>query len=217
MAMHKSDDLNGSVKIMFEEFQKLNLDVLRCGIGILDKNSRKGAIWATSVSENGLCVQISANESFDTHKLMKLIYEYWQKQEDLDYILQGQELIDYYKAMKESELKLPASQLDFSELETQPQYYYGAMFKAGGLYAFRNKPFTAEDRKIMKRFASVVNLTYNRFLDLQKAEAQAREAQIEAALERVRAKAMAMHSSKDLAETQIIKCDTNKVRRSLNG
>ena len=42
---------------------------------------------------------------------------------------------------------------------------------AGGLYAFRDKPFAEEDKKIMKRFASVVNLTYNRFLDLQKAEA----------------------------------------------
>ena len=34
----------------------------------------------------------------------------------------------------------------------------------------------------MKRFANVFNLTYNRFLDLQKAEAQTREAKIEAAL-----------------------------------
>ena len=198
MAMHKSDDLHGAVTIMFEEFQKLNLDVLRCGIGILNKHSRTGSVWTTSVSDNGLAVQISADESFDTHPLMMLIYEYWQKQEDLDYVLQGQDLIDYYRAMDASELKLPKSQLVFSDDELQPQYYYAAMFSAGGLYSFRDKPFTAEDKKIMKRFASVVNLTYNRFLDLQKAEAQAREAKIEASLERVRAKAMAMHKSEDL-------------------
>ena len=39
---------------------------------------------------------------------------------------------------------------------------------------------------------------------MQKAEAQAREAQIEAGLERVRAKAMAMHNSNDLSVTASI-------------
>ena len=33
---------------------------------------------------------------------------------------------------------------------------------------------------VLERFAQVFDLTYTRFLDLQKAEAQAREAQIEA-------------------------------------
>ena len=137
MAMHKSEDLHEAVKIMFEEFQKLNLDVLRCGVGILNKDSRTGAVWATSVSDDGLAVQISANESFETHPLMTLIYEYWQKQEDLDYILQGQDLINYYKAMKESELKLPESQLNFSDVELQPQYYYAAMFRSRRLVCFQ--------------------------------------------------------------------------------
>ncbi|HVE61233.1 MAG TPA: hypothetical protein VNA26_05410, partial [Chitinophagaceae bacterium] len=198
MAMHKSEDLHGAVKIMFEEFQKLNLDVLRCGVGILNKDSRTGSVWATSVSDSGRAIQISANESFDTHPLMMLIYQSWQKQEDLSYVLQGQDLSDYYKAMDASELKLPKSQILFSEDQLKPQYYYAAMFNAGGLYSFADKPFAPEDIKIMKRFASVVNLTYNRFLDLQKAEAQTREAQIELAVERVRAKALAMYKSEDL-------------------
>jgi hypothetical protein len=51
---------------------------------------------------------------------------------------------------------------------------------------------------IMLRFAKVFDLTYTRFNDLKQAEAQTREAKIEAALERVRAKAMAMHKSDDL-------------------
>lgn len=54
---------------------------------------------------------------------------------------------------------------------------------------------------ITKRVSALFEQTYTRFLDLQKAEAQAREAQIEAALERVRSKAMSMHSSEDLTET----------------
>ena len=49
-------------------------------------------------------------------------------------------------------------------------------------------------------FAKVFEQTYTRFLDLKKAEAQAREAQIEAALERVRTRSMAMHNSDELAD-----------------
>src|SRR5690606_33706322 len=40
--------------------------------------------------------------------------------------------------------------------------------------------------------------TYRRYLDLQKAESQAREAQIEAALEKVRGRSLAMHHSEEL-------------------
>ena len=54
---------------------------------------------------------------------------------------------------------------------------------------------------MLMRFGKVFQQTYTRFLDLQKAEAQARESQIEASLERVRSKALAMHSPNDLSET----------------
>jgi hypothetical protein len=50
---------------------------------------------------------------------------------------------------------------------------------------------------VVKRFANVFNLTYKRFLDLQKAEAQTHKANIETALERVRARALAMQQPKN--------------------
>ena len=46
----------------------------------------------------------------------------------------------------------------------------------------------------------VFEQTYIRFLDLQKAEASARETQIEAALESVRSRSMAMQKSEELRE-----------------
>src|SRR5678815_4306111 len=54
---------------------------------------------------------------------------------------------------------------------------------------------------LLRRFAQAFGLAYTRFLDLQKAEAQAREAQIELALERIRARTMAMQHSGELSET----------------
>ena len=55
-------------------------------------------------------------------------------------------------------------------------------------------------KKIFNRFAKVFEQTYTRFLDLQKAEAQARESQIEAALEKVRSRSLAMHTANELGE-----------------
>ena len=48
---------------------------------------------------------------------------------------------------------------------------------------------------------NVFELSYRRYLDIEQAEAQAREAQIQLALERVRARTMAMQYSSELADT----------------
>jgi hypothetical protein len=68
-------------------------------------------------------------------------------------------------------------------------------------YAWTEEPYLEDEINILNRFKKIVDLTFRRYFDLQKAEAQAREATIEAALEKVRGKAMAMHNSNDLSVT----------------
>ena len=68
---------------------------------------------------------------------------------------------------------------------------------------FSGNPYSDEENKILIRFGKVFQQTYTRFLDLEKAEAQAREAQIEAALERVRSRTMAMKRSNELEEVAL--------------
>jgi hypothetical protein len=70
----------------------------------------------------------------------------------------------------------------------------------GSLQVLGPEPLSEEKATILKRFAKVFEQTYTRFLDLQKAEAQAREARIEAALEKVRSRSLAMHKSEELQE-----------------
>ncbi len=65
-------------------------------------------------------------------------------------------------------------------------------------------PYTEEQNAVLKRFGNVFEQAYTRFLDLKKAEAQAREAKIEAALERVRSRTLAMQKSDELAETAAV-------------
>src|SRR6185436_20020108 len=75
-----------------------------------------------------------------------------------------------------------------------------AFFSKGVLSFSSYTSCPPETLQLLERFAGVFDLTYTRFNDLQKAEAQVREAQIEAALERVRSRSMAMHKTDELLE-----------------
>ncbi|HMG67367.1 MAG TPA: ATP-binding protein, partial [Chitinophagaceae bacterium] len=127
--------------------------------------------------------------------LLQGAFDAWLRKESFSYVLQGEDLVNYYQAVGETNLKLPQSQA-----EVLTQYYYVTTFQSGGLFAFNDKELPEEAKKIMNRFANVFDLTYKRFLDLQKAEAQTRDAKIEAAMEKVRSRAMAMQKPEELVE-----------------
>ncbi|MFI5237624.1 MAG: hypothetical protein ACHQLA_06795, partial [Ignavibacteriales bacterium] len=157
-------------------------------------------VWSTTKSEGGKIVQVSGDEPI-VHPLLEGAYDAWLRQGDFSYLLKGKDLNEYYKGLTRTNFKLPDSESKISEEEGLQQFYYVTAFPTGNLYAFRETEFPEEAKLVMKRFAEVINITYTRFLDLQKAEAQAREAKIEMCLERVRARTMAMHQSSELAET----------------
>jgi|GEM_PF-922052 len=81
----------------------------------------------------------------------------------------------------------------------ESQIDHVAYFKYGYLLFITLDP-APEMHDVFQRFAKVFEQSYTRFLDLERAEAQAREAQVEAALERVRGRALAMRSSGELNE-----------------
>ena len=201
MAMQKSDDLSDAVAVVFEEMDKLKLGTFRCGIGILDKEKRTADAYSALKTDKGMIAQVSANESMDIHPLLQGAFEAWIKKEKyFSYVLKGNDIEKYYRAIANENFILPDSKQLELEKKLPQQYYYATMFKLGGFFAFSQNEFTDEAKNIMKRFAEVINITYTRFHDLKFAEAQAREAQIEVALERVRSRTMAMHNSNDVGE-----------------
>ena len=204
MSMQKSDDLSFAVATIFEELDKLDLGMLRCGIGIIDNAKKSVEVWATAITDGKKTVQVTGDESMEAHPLLQGAFNAWLKQEDFSYILQGDDLLKYYKVQTESNFKLPDSHSIQHEAEGLKQYYFVATFQSGGLFAFRETPFPAEAITVIKRFADVINFTYTRFNDLKLAEAQAREALIEVALERVRSRTMAMQKSEELSETAFV-------------
>ncbi|MEJ2616753.1 MAG: histidine kinase dimerization/phospho-acceptor domain-containing protein, partial [Ignavibacteriaceae bacterium] len=121
------------------------------------------------------------------------IFENWKLQKEYHPVLRGKEILKYYQVMN-PQVKFP----DFSRDEIQYGYYF--FFKEGGVFAWTDTELSDDDLNIFRRFTSVLSLTYRRYIDLREAEAQAREAQIEAALEKVRSRSLAMHSTNELGD-----------------
>jgi signal transduction histidine kinase len=198
MAMHNSQDVADTVATMFDELVKLGVETVRCGIAIIDE-SKTMEVWTASSKEDGSVKLIIGQLDMRNHPLFRQVYDAWKKKELVTtYELIGEDLKDYFRNINNS----PNYSIRY-DIESLPyrQSNTAFMFPEGSLFVFSQEPLVTETIQIFKRFAGLFGQTYRRYLDLQKAETNAREAQIEAGLERVRAKAMAMHSSKDLAET----------------
>ncbi len=79
--------------------------------------------------------------------------------------------------------------------------YYAESYMKYGCFGINiRRLLTEEEQNILLRFTIEFERAYTRFLDLKKAEEQAREAQIELALERIRSKVTAMQESIELLD-----------------
>ena len=94
--------------------------------------------------------------------------------------------------------------VDIMETVIPERTYHLVKFSNGFMGSASPGDISEESWALLNRATTVFSLAYTRFLDLQKAEAQTKEAQIELALERVRARTMAMHKSDELTETAAI-------------
>ncbi|PWI30404.1 hypothetical protein DI383_08125 [Flavobacteriaceae bacterium LYZ1037] len=197
MAMHKSDDLTKAVDIVFSELKQLEFNTVRCGIGIFNDQSNNVNVWTTSSNNKKETSHLSGDEKLEGHPLLDGIYNAWKKQVDFSYTLKNKDLENYYQIVSNSNLPVTAT-IDDDKLTTQ--YYHVVVFPAGGLFAFSDTEFTQDKKLLMKRFGEVFHLSFTRHLDLKQAEAQAREARIEMALEKVRSRTMAMQNSSELPE-----------------
>jgi len=195
MAMHNSADVGATVATMFDELVHLGVETNRCGVLVIDETKHM-EVWTAKSNPGGQVNMIIGRLNMMIHPLLQGAYNAWKtKQATFEYHMAGDDLKEYYKVINSS----PDYPVRF-DLESLPpkQVHADFFFPEGALFAFTNEPLSKEAAQIFKRFAGVFGQTYRRFLDLQKAEAQAREAQIEAALERVRTSAMAMQKSNDL-------------------
>ncbi len=196
MAMHSSEDVSVATATMFTELEKLGIENFRGGIAHIRKNQTQ-EVWSINTTPGKKIVRAVGEFDMRLHPFWQALFKGWKnKDEFLSFDMSGKTKEDYIKLLSARKNYLAAGVLQFPDCTAQV-YFYGA----GGVWAFSHEPHSEESKQVMKRFASVFSLTFRRYQDLQKAEAQTREALIEAALERVRSRAMAMHTSQHLAET----------------
>jgi len=197
MAMQKSDEMAETAALLFEQFIALGEIPERMAIEIVNEAEHVFEIWATE--HGGRQFNSLIKTSLDEPYVMQKMYRAWKEgNKSITIDLQGNELEEYFQYLKK--MKLPVDRKIFGKRRVQNV----ATFSRGILTIITPEPRPRKTIDILERFAAVFDGTYTRFLDLQKAEAQARESQIQLAMERVRARTMAMHHSNELAETALL-------------
>jgi signal transduction histidine kinase len=192
MAMFKSEELSDVAEVLFSQVSQLGVMPDRISIGIIDESNQTYQVWATD--QTGTQLKINFVAKLNEKTTISHIYADWKAGKKSTVVdLQGKNLRDWIKYLN-NELGMPIS----TDHIQGRRLHNIAHFSYGWLNLSSSEPLTPNVQSLLQRLASVFNLTYTRFLDLQKAEAQAREAQIEASLEKVRSVAMSMHHSNEL-------------------
>ncbi len=193
MGMHKSEELGEVAAVLFEQISTLTFAPERFNIAIGNKEEESFDIWVTDQKGH----EVSKRFMFQVDKspVVREVFNAWGKEPYIVQDLYGKKLQEWVRYMQE-EIGIPFDEARLS----QHRYINSVFFSHGCIGITTNEPPEAEMLELIGRFAKVFQQTYVRFLDLQKAEAQARESQIEVALERVRSRAMAMHHTDELTD-----------------
>jgi signal transduction histidine kinase len=199
MAMQKSGELSETVYILFQQFKDLGEDPIQITIGIFNQEEKLIRLNITGFYGSGSRIDQSFDMDINEPSLLNKLYIAW-KEEKKSMVLElaGKELFDWitYRNFVAEKYNMASTTINRDD-----RRFVSAGFFSKGFISFsKSESIPYQTMQILERFASVFEQTYTRFLDLQKVEAQAREAHIELALERVRARTMAMHKSDELPE-----------------
>lgn len=200
MGLRKSDELAQIISVIFEELQKLGLDPYECSIFFRNGNSREFTVWGKGTEEDPFLNNYQF--FFVDHPILNAVLQDIEKKIPYrEFAMEKEELKSYGDLIFSQTQFQHASQAYKDSFYALEKVFAGqAIFNHGFLEAVGMEPLPGDFPEVLQRFAQVIDLAYTRFLDLQRAEVQAREAQIEAALERVRSRTMGMQNSNELAD-----------------
>ncbi|WP_373497382.1 sensor histidine kinase [Aquiflexum sp.] len=207
LAMHKAEELKNVVSVVFQKLKELGLTFDVAGIRLYAEGSKDIVQWVAApdlLSAPVLAYLPFVEKDYLESEMLKDVwqakemgksffnrhYSFEEKNKFFQYAGRHNDITAMPKDVREFQLKAPEYTLSI------------VAEKRSALWvdSYSGQTITSEAIDILKRFSRVFEQTYIRFLDLQKAEAQAREAQVEVALERIRGRALAMQSSSELTE-----------------
>lgn len=194
MAMQSSDELGETAHLLYQEMIKLGVEPERFVIGIDSEDGKTYDLWGTEQGGSQLNSQFKGSIDEPTC-ISKWHAARIANKKSFVTELSGKELTSWILYLK-NEIQIPID----DKLVKQKRVHSLGIFSRGFLIITTPDQLPSDQLDLLERFAAVFDQTYTRFLDLEKAERQAREAQIEAALERIRATGMAMHHTSELQE-----------------
>ena len=193
MAMQKSAELTETSYLLFQQLKELGASADQLSIGIINEAEQTMEL---SVTLHGSQLQNTLTVKLDEPFVVSKAYAAWKlNKKSLVVTLTGKDLEDY------NAYRNNLGKIKFNKTDADVKWVVNCAFFSKGWMSFSSlENVPAETIKLLERFTAVFDGTYTRFLDLQKAEAQTREAQINLAVERVRARALAMFKSDEILE-----------------
>ena len=212
MSMSTSDDLLSICQVTFKELQLLGFDDIRNAVIHIPNDEQKYFMDYDFSSFTGGQI---GKVDYGLHPIVDEYLAKIRSAEDAFFeVVIEEEMLDGWNAFRRK-----SGQMNDQRLDDANALYYD-LFSIGigdiGISTF--EPINKTQIEILKRFRNVFGLAYKRYTDIKLAEVQAREAQIEAALERVRAKAMGMHQSEEVgAVSDILFAELNNLDLDIRG
>ena len=219
MAMQKSDELAETASHLFRQLNVLGIRPYRFNIAIVDSKSDNCQLWSTT--NEGKVIPTGPLIPLKEYSVFNQMYDGWKQQQSVNVIkVEGEERITWTKYIMKyvSFDEYRPENIDLERLRHEPAIFSNFFFKQGFVVVHTLEEINGSDIKIIQRFINVFEQTYTRFLDLEKAETQAREAEIQLALERVRSRSMAMRHSSELQEVvNLVSQQLNNMKLDITG
>jgi len=202
MGMQKPDDIMNVLNVMKEEVDTFDLGNIATWIWTKDDDGLITQWDISEVIEEGNLVNFNLRFDIDKWPEVNRHTKEWEKGKKyytLNWVGEKlQDIVDEVGEVDPESGKIFQEAVDAGQIK---EYWHAAApFSKGavGLDFTSAPPEITES--ILLKMSSAFDMAYQRFKDLQKAEAQTREAQINLAVERVRARALAMFESTEILE-----------------
>jgi len=201
MAMHSSDELDEVLAVLCEQFDVLGILPMSTHMTVFDLENNTFTFRETGKYGNRSFGEQTVD--LDAMDTWKETIDQWRTSEALSINrlhFPKETLPKVWEVFHESFASMPEGS------RITPADYPDGIYHTAGKHPFgyigmnQLRKATEEEEKIVVKFAKEFGIAYQRFLDLQNAEALARESKIEAAMERVRARALAMQQPEELKE-----------------
>jgi signal transduction histidine kinase len=193
LAMERSEDIAGVAATLFEEYGQLGFTRWRSGICIVDEEANTLVAWLTQ--QEG---EIAEGKVFSRTDEMSPKFaagiEAWRRNQSYYVFEMGRDEVEEMLTETEGFQPLPGA-----EIPDQVVVHW-IFFPQGFLFLTLLEELSEADLAVAQRFAEVFGFAYDRYLQLEQAEGQARRAERRALVDRVRAEAMAMQGTEDIAK-----------------